>query len=173
MAKPCVRSDRPGNPIIAMIPSIIAAGFSRGFLGQLNYPARVFKPLLTATLLARLVPAGGRVQTSRRLVLAGCRQSLRRANIVGNAVLENQTVTFLTSKSVKRVYGSYGTQPVTSPSVSATWNAKLHAAGIQSQFLMSETTSIFPSNHPALLTKISLRVLDFNSAPWSHRFPKV
>lgn len=87
------------------------------------------------------------------------------SNIVGNATLENQTVAFLTSKSVKRVYGSYGTQPVTSPSTNATWNAKLHAASIQSQFLMSETTSIFPSNHPVLLTKISLRVLNFNSAP--------
>lgn len=126
----------------------------------------MFKPLLTATLLA----------LASYLPAAECKHHgvwfwqdagnpYGAATIVGNAALENQTVTFLTSKSVKRVYGSYGTQPVTSPSVSATWNAKLHAASIQSQFLMSETTSIFPSNHPALLTKISLRVLDFNSAP--------
>gem|GEM_PF-1202678 len=140
-------------------------GFSRGFFGRLNYPVRVFKPLLTATLfLAVSLPAA---ECKHRGVWfwqdAG--NPYGAANIVGNAGLENQTVTFLTSKSVKRVYGSYGTQPVTSPSVSAAWNAKLNAAGIQSQFLMSETTSIFPSNHPALLTKISLRVLDFNSAP--------
>lgn len=139
--------------------------FSRGFLGRLNYPVDVFKPLLTAMLLlAWSLPAA---ECKHRGVWfwQDVGNPYGAANIVGNATLENQTVTFLTSKSVKRVYGSYGTQPVTSPSVSATWNAKLHAAGILSQFLMSETTSIFPSNHPALLTKISLRVLDFNSAP--------
>lgn len=126
----------------------------------------MFKPLLTLALLAFAlsVPA---VDCKHRGVWfwQDTGNPYGAAAIVGNATLENQTVTFLTSKSVKRVYGSYGTQPVTSPSVSAAWNAKLNAAGIQSQFLMSETTSIFPSNHPALLTKIDLRVLNFNSAP--------
>lgn len=50
------------------------------------------------------------------------------ANIVGNAVLENQTVTFLISESVNRSHGSYGTQPVTSSTANANWNPKLHAA---------------------------------------------
>ena len=126
----------------------------------------MFKPLLTAALLLALssLPAA---ECKHRGVWfwqdAG--NPYGAATIVGNAGLENQTVTFLSSKWVKRVYGSYGTQPVTSPTVSAAWNAKLNAAGIQSQFLMSETTSIFPSNHPGLLTKISQRVLNFNSAP--------
>lgn len=87
------------------------------------------------------------------------------AAIVGNNVLENQAISFLNARSVKRVYGSYGTQPVTHPGVSAGWNAKLQTAGIQSQFLMSENTWIFPTNHASLLTKISQRVLDFNNAP--------
>ncbi len=87
------------------------------------------------------------------------------SNIVGNAVLENQTIAFLQHRWVKRVYGSYGSQPVTDPGVIATWNDKLQVAGIQSQFLMSENTWIFPTNHASLLTKISERVLDFNNAP--------
>lgn len=87
------------------------------------------------------------------------------ANIVGTNALENQTIAFLSSKMVKRVYGSYGQQPVTAPTVIATWNAKLQAAGIQSQFLMSENTWIFPTNHADFLTKISQRVIDFNNAP--------
>ena len=126
----------------------------------------MFKPLLTAALLLALssLPAA---ECKHRGVWfwqdAG--NPYGAAAIVGNAGLENQTVTFLSSKWVKRVYGSYGTQPITSPAVSAAWNAKLNAAGIQSQFLMSETTSIFPTNHPSLLTKISQRVLNFNSAP--------
>lgn len=142
------------------------ATFSREFLWQPRYFARVFKPLLTAALLALALSLPAAECKHRGVWFwqdAG--NPYGAATIVGNAVLENQTVTFLTSKSVKRVYGSYGTQPVTSPSVSAAWNTKLNAAGIQSQFLMSETTSIFPSNHPALLTKIDQRVLNFNSAP--------
>lgn len=87
------------------------------------------------------------------------------ANIVGTNALENQTVAFLQGKSVKRVYGSYGQKPVTDPPVIAAWNAKLQAAGIQSQFLMSENTWIFPSNHASFLSKISARVIDFNNAP--------
>jgi hypothetical protein len=133
---------------------------------RLRYLAHVFKPLLTVALLllALSLPAA---ECKHRGVWfwQDIGNPYGAANIVGNAVLENQTVTFLTSKSVKRVYGSYGTQPVTSPSVSAAWNTKLNAVGIQSQFLLSETTSIFPSNHPALLTKIDQRGLNFNSAP--------
>jgi len=87
------------------------------------------------------------------------------SNIVGNNVLENQTVAILQNRMVKRVYGSYGQHPVTNAAVIAGWNAKLEAAGIQSQFLMSENTWIFPSNHAGFLMKISERVIDFNNAP--------
>ena len=38
-------------------------------------------------------------------------------NIVGVPALENQTISFLSSKSVRRVYGSYGDRPVTRASV--------------------------------------------------------
>jgi len=87
------------------------------------------------------------------------------ANIVGTNALENQTVAFLQSRFVKRVYGSYGQKPVTAPTVIAAWNAKLDAAGIQSQCLFSQNTWIFPSNHAGFLSSISARVINFNSAP--------
>jgi len=143
----------------------MAAGFLREYLGRLNHCVPMFKSvLILPLLLATSLPAA--VCKHRGVWFwQDVGNPYGASNIVGNATLENQTVAFFTGKSVKRVYGSYGTQPVTSPSASATWNAKLNAAGIQSQFLMSETTSIFPSNHAALLTKIDQRVLNFNSAP--------
>ena len=89
------------------------------------------------------------------------------ANIVGNNTLENQTIAFFNSKSIRRVYGSYGSRPESGnePATIAAWNAKLQAAGIQSQFLMSENTWIFSSNWPSFLTKITDRVITFNNTP--------
>jgi len=84
--------------------------------------------------------------------------------ILGNNTLENQTIAFFSSQSIKRVYGSYGSGPVTDAPMIAAWNTKLQSAGIQSQFLMSENTWIFPANRPDLLTKITERVLDYNGA---------
>jgi hypothetical protein len=71
------------------------------------------------------------------------------AAIVGNATTENTTITFLTANGIKHVYGSYEDRPVSEPAVISTWNTKLHTAGIQSQFLMSENTWILPTNRPA------------------------
>ena len=89
------------------------------------------------------------------------------ANIVGNNTLENQTIAFFNSKSIRRVYGSYGSRPElgNEPTTIAAWNAKLQAAGIQSQFLMSENTWIFDTNWPSFLGKITDRVISFNNAP--------
>lgn len=86
-------------------------------------------------------------------------------NIVGVPLLENQTVTFLGSKGIRRLYGSYGDRPVTAPAVIAAWNAKLQAAGMESQSLLSENTWITVANRPALLSLITTRVLNFNNAP--------
>ncbi|WP_193212136.1 hypothetical protein [Luteolibacter marinus] len=86
-------------------------------------------------------------------------------SIVGTPVRESQTLDFFNSRHIKKVYGSYGARPVDDAAAIATWNAKLDAEGIESQFLMSENTWIFPANHPGFLTKISERVIDFNNAP--------
>lgn len=89
------------------------------------------------------------------------------ANIVGNNVLENQTIAFFSNKRIRRVYGSYGNRSEAGqePEVIAAWNAKLQAAGIQSQFLMAENTWIFSENWPSFLTKVTNRVIAFNAAP--------
>ena len=85
--------------------------------------------------------------------------------IVGVSAVENQTITFLSGKWVRRVYGSYGDRPVAEASVIAAWNAKLQAAGMESQSLLSENTWIHVAFRPALLSLITTRVLNFNSAP--------
>ena len=87
------------------------------------------------------------------------------AAIVGVSALENQTIAFFSAQSIRRVYGSYGTRSISEPAVIAAWNTKLHAAGMQSQFLLSETSWILPDNRPNLLNAISTRILDFNNTP--------
>lgn len=86
-------------------------------------------------------------------------------NIVGNNVLENQTIAFFKSKKIKLVYGSYGNRLVTESNVIAQWNVKLHEENMESQSLMSQNTWIYPTNRPNLLTKISDRLLTFNNFP--------
>ena len=68
------------------------------------------------------------------------------AAIVGVSALENQTIAFFSAQSIRRVYGSYGTRSISEPAVIAAWNTKLHAAGMQSQFLLSETSWILPKS---------------------------
>ena len=80
-------------------------------------------------------------------------------------MLENATITFLGGKSVRMIYGSYGDRPITEASVIAAWNAKLQAAGMESQSLLSENTWIQVAFRPALLSLITTRVLNYNNAP--------
>jgi hypothetical protein len=84
-------------------------------------------------------------------------------SVVGTPVRETQTLDFFNGHGIKKVYGSYQNRPVSEPAAIATWNAKLDAAGIESQFLMSENTWIFPTNHPGFLDKITQRVINFNA----------
>lgn len=84
-------------------------------------------------------------------------------NVVGSPTEENDTLAFFNHWGIKRVYGSYQARPITEPSVIAAWNTKLNAAGIESQFLMSENTWIYPTNRTSFLRKISDRLIDFNS----------
>jgi hypothetical protein len=73
---------------------------------------------------------------------------------------------FFHAQGITKVYGSYGNRTTTSTGAvqMADWNATLDSMGIESQFLMSENSWIFPTNHPSFLTKITQRVADFNNA---------
>jgi len=66
--------------------------------------------------------------------------------IVENSTHETETLDFFNNHSIKKVYGSYQNRPVSEPTPIAVWNAKLDSAGIDSLFLMSENTWIFPDN---------------------------
>ncbi|MCP5536397.1 MAG: hypothetical protein H7A51_09210 [Akkermansiaceae bacterium] len=87
------------------------------------------------------------------------------ANVVGDVTKEIQTVDFMTAHSIKRVYGSYQTRTITEPAVIAAWNTRLSQAGISSQFLLAEPTWVEVDNRPNLLTKITDRVVNYNTAP--------
>jgi hypothetical protein len=85
--------------------------------------------------------------------------------ILGVPALENETLAFLGSHGVKRVYGSYGNRPQNEAVLMAAWNTKLHASGLQSQLLLSENTWIFPAQRPSLLGHITAGIVTFNQAP--------
>ena len=86
------------------------------------------------------------------------------ALVVGDALAEDETITFFTLHGVKRVYGSYQNRPVSEPSVIAAWNAKLDAAGISSQILIDGVEVADPADIASILTKITDRLINFNAA---------
>jgi hypothetical protein len=120
---------------------------------------RILFPLL---VILAAFPASG---TKKRAVWfwASSSSTYGSISIVGTPVRETQTLDFFNGHSIKKVYGSYQNRPASEPTVIATWNAKLDAEGIESQFLMSENSWIFPSNHPGFLNKITDRVINFNA----------
>lgn len=91
--------------------------------------------------------------------------------VIGNHNKEDAVITDFKMNKIRRVYGSYGSRPVTEPAVIAAWNAKLHAAGMESQALLgnvvrSTVDSVLLSqtarNH--LLEDIS-DIIEFNNHP--------
>ena len=88
------------------------------------------------------------------------------ASIVGNAPEELAAVDFFRNQGVRRLYGSYGDRPESDASAIAAWNARLENAGIQSQLLLSDSTSIFPGpERNSFLDKIDDYVIDYNASP--------
>jgi hypothetical protein len=93
--------------------------------------------------------------------------------VVGDAVKEDAMITFLKAHKISKVYGSYGNRPATPTGAAeiAIWNSKLHAEGMESQILMSETSWIFPDKHPNLLAALADRLVNFNAGrPASEQF---
>jgi len=86
-------------------------------------------------------------------------------HVVGDNNKETQVLQFLKAWNFGRVYTSFGSQALTNPAVMRAWNAKLYAAGITAQLLLSENTWIFPQNRDKLLTvHIQTKLIDFNAA---------
>ncbi len=85
--------------------------------------------------------------------------------VLGNAAKETEVVRLLREWKVGVVYGSFGGSRRADPALLRAWNARLHAAGVSSQLLLSENTWIFPE-HRAKLLQGNLRkeLLDFNAA---------
>lgn len=85
--------------------------------------------------------------------------------VLGDNNKETQVLQFLKAWNFGRVYCSFGNQARTNPAVMRAWNAKLHAAGISPQLLLSENTWIFPDKRDNLLTvHIQPKLIDFNAA---------
>jgi hypothetical protein len=85
--------------------------------------------------------------------------------VLGNAAKEADVLQFLKAWNFGRVYCSFSAQTRANPAIIRAWNAKLHAAGIASQFLLSENTWIFPPYRTNLLTvHIQPKLIDFNAA---------
>jgi hypothetical protein len=92
-------------------------------------------------------------------------------NIVGSSAAESDAIDFFKTKGIKHVYGSYQARPVSEPETIADWNARLHAEGIESQFLMSENSWIFADERAGFLEKVTARVIEFNEGrPESEQF---
>lgn len=90
-------------------------------------------------------------------------------NVVGDPVLEADSLAFFKLHRVNRVYGSYGSRPGPSdhpnyePAVIAAWNEKLHCLRIQSQLLIEAVSVSDVDDIPDILIKVTDRLIDFNN----------
>jgi len=85
------------------------------------------------------------------------------SDVVGDAAEEDAMIAFLTARGVTRVYGSYQNRPVSELAVIAAWNAKLDAAGIDSQLLIEGTQVDNPTEVANIQNKITNRLITFNN----------
>lgn len=84
-----------------------------------------------------------------------------------SSAAEDEAIAFMSAQGIKEVYGSYLHRPRDVPDEIWPWNAKLDAAGIDSQLLISgfepdDPTPLTDPTHSALVTKVTDRLIDFN-----------
>jgi len=85
--------------------------------------------------------------------------------VLGDNNKETQVLQLLKAWNFGRVYCSFSAATRAKPAIIRAWNARLHAAGISSQLLLSENTWVFPQNRDNLLTvHIQPKLIDFNTA---------
>ena len=87
------------------------------------------------------------------------------AYVVGDPILEDESINFFNEHGIKRIYGSYQNRPVSESNTIADWNAKLDAHCIQSQILFDGHDVNDPVWMTNLLNKITNRVINFNNTP--------
>lgn len=86
------------------------------------------------------------------------------SDVVGDGPEEDAAIIFMTNYGVKRVFGSYQNRPVSEPSVIAAWNAKLDAAGIDSQLLIEGSGVNNTTQVASIQAKITNRLINFNNS---------
>ncbi len=84
-------------------------------------------------------------------------------NVVGDPMLEADSLAFFKLHRVNRVYGSYGTRPISEASVIAAWNEKLYCLRIQSQLLLEAVSVSDIDDIPNILNKVTNRLINFNN----------
>lgn len=90
--------------------------------------------------------------------------------VVGDGVKEDEAIRFMRCQKIKEVYGSYQNRPRDEPLPIRAWNAKLYAAGIESQLLISgfdpeDTARLADPDHLELVENVQERLIDFNNTP--------
>lgn len=85
-------------------------------------------------------------------------------NVVGDPAREAEALATFARWNIRRLYGSYAALPVEAPDRLATWNRRLHAAGVRSESLFSDGQALTPTGRAAFFQQIDERVLAFNAA---------
>lgn len=93
----------------------------------------------------------------------GAASSHGSADVVGDGPEEDAAIAFMLSYGIKRVFGSYQNRPVSEPAVIAAWNAKLDAAGIESQLLLDGNAVNDPVYMADIQAKVTNRLITFNT----------
>jgi hypothetical protein len=91
-------------------------------------------------------------------------ESAAQQAIVSTPSAQDQTIASLKAWNVTSLYGSYGAQISSSPTLVRAWNAKLAANGIASYSLASEGDFFLPEKWSLTQAWIQANFLDFNQA---------
>jgi hypothetical protein len=91
-------------------------------------------------------------------------ESAAQQAIVSTPSAQDQTIASLKAWNVTSLYGSYGSQIISSPALVRAWNAKLAENGIASYSLASEGDFFLPEKWSLTQAWLQANFLDFNQA---------
>lgn len=84
-------------------------------------------------------------------------------NIVGHPTREDEALKLFRRWNIRRIYGSYADLTQISADAVATWNLRLHAAGIRSEALFADGDWLKPANRSRFFEAVDSRLLRFNA----------